>query len=42
MTQKLKDDVINQEITVNVLFVKIGTKKCQDGFLNDFQSAQDY
>ena len=40
MTQKLKNKAINQEITANVFFVKIGTKRCQDGFLNDFQLAK--
>ena len=35
MTQKLKNNAINQEITVNVFFIKIGTKKCQDAFPND-------
>ena len=42
MTQKLKNRATNQEITGNVFFIKIRTKKCQDGFLNDFQSAKNY
>ena len=42
MTQKLKNKAINQEITVNIFFVKIGTKKSQDAFLNYFQSAENY
>ena len=43
MTQKLENKAINQEITANVFFfIKIGTKKCQDGFLNDFQSVKNF
>ena len=41
MTQKLNNKAINQEITVNVFFAKIGTKKCLDGFLNDFELAKN-
>ena len=42
MTQKLKNKAINQKITGNIFFIKIGTMKCQDSFLNDFQSAKNY
>ena len=42
MTQKLKNKAINQEITVNVFFIKIATKKCQDGSLNNFPLAKNY
>ena len=43
MTQKLKNKAINQETTVSVsvFFITVGTKKYQDGFLNDFQSAKN-
>ena len=40
MTKKVTNKEIDQEITVNVVFfIIIGTMKCQDGFLNHFQSA---
>ena len=41
MTQNLKNKAINQEVAVNDFFIKIRTKKCQNGFLNDFQSAKN-